>query len=475
MSVIPFPNATFSHPQAEWNEMELVTRMLNQNSIPIRMVESGTGVTVSFDPGQSMNMIAMGGADLSVNRSLTTDTISTRWIYVRADGSAFDIRTERPDWNPYLHGWYHRTRGDRAVVFIDGELPPGQRCFLMDSPNSMYEYDTRIPLSGGDYTDITPALTPGQAIAFSLQPGNYRLELRGGRGGNGGNSGGGSSGSTTVRANTGGSGGDGETRVFRLRVLSRLDGTIMRGRDGDHGGNGVIGGGFSMGPTGLPQNRQFVTGSATGGGGGASGEDTRILLGGRLWRARGGAGGGGGVPSILNSTANMNGDTANTSQPHSVYSGGGGGGGGNPTGANNGNVIPHNIIYWLSAEPGFAGSLQHGGSGGAPDYLTPWGEWTWWWRLGGLPVWGGTATDEWGSFVAERQQFGLNGESINETDPRNLHFRRGGAGGVILPRGAYGHNIPAINNGVQGGTGGSVLLSTSGTSFIRILRFDRIT
>jgi len=472
VSTIPFPNAAFTHPQAEWNEMELVMRMLNQNSIPIRMVESGTGVTVSLDPAQSMNVIAMGGADLSANISLTTHTNDTRWIYVRADGSSFDVRAERPDWNPYLHGWYHRVRGDRAVVFIDAELPPGQRCFLLDSPNSMYEYDTRIPLTGGDYTDITPALTAGQALPFSLYPGNYRIEIKGGRGGTGGNSG-----LTTVRTNIGGSGGDGETRIFRLRVLSVISGTIMRGRDGANGGNGVIGGGFAMGPAHMIQNRQFITGSATGGGGGASGEDTRILLDGLLWRARGGAGGGGGAPSILNSSANMDGNVANTSQPHSIFSGGGGGGAGNPTGAGNGTVIPHNVIYWLAAKPGLAGSLQRGGEGGAPDWLEQWGniEWTWRWRLGGLPVWDGTATDEWGAFATERQRFGFSGESIDETDPRNTHFRRGGTGGAILPFMGHGDSIAVINNGVSGGEGGISLLNTSATSFIRILKFNRIT
>ena len=60
----------------------------------------------------------------------------------------------------------------------------------MDSPNSMLEYDQRIPDKGGElfWEIVTPS--DGLFIAApTLPPGNYRFEPCGGNGGRGGNGG----------------------------------------------------------------------------------------------------------------------------------------------------------------------------------------------------------------------------------------------------------------------------------------------
>jgi len=138
-------------------------------------------------------------------------------------------------YNIYLDGWYHPDNhpyGDRAVVFIDGELPQGRRAIVMDSSNSMNEYDMRNPDTGDDLVWEITAPSDAGWQSMLLTPGNYRFELRGGNGGRGGNAG--QDGSVENPA-LGGSGGHGQVIVRKIRITRLVTFFSLLGGDGEHG------------------------------------------------------------------------------------------------------------------------------------------------------------------------------------------------------------------------------------------------
>ena len=336
MALIRFPQEPeFDHPQHLWNEQEFIIRMLHQHKIGIGIIENNTQVTVTIQPGQSLNMVANGAVEfdrINNNLAFTANTNRMGWIYLAADGSRFYLEPNlRPAYNQYLHGWY-RNNGDRAILFIDHEAPAGSRAMLMDSFNAHFEHEQRIPMQGGEL--FFQILSPNNPHAITLDPGSYRFELMAGRGGSGGGH---------VGGTGGGTGAYGQRAVLRINIYARV------------AFSGVLGGNGSSGENG--RNAATPTGGAhrliaTGGGGGASGHDSRLWgsNGSILSNAIGGAGGGGsaanpGVPIGTRSTASP----------------GGGGAGYGIAGAGSNSPSNTNPPATSGASPG---TLHFGGQGG---------------------------------------------------------------------------------------------------------------
>jgi len=339
MSLIQFPYEPESqHPQYLYNEQEFIMRMLMQHSIGISLEETASQVTVSHNPVLSHNFTAHGAADFpSRNISAQFSTSSTRWIYLRANGNEFYLSSQQPSYNQYLHGWYHPTLADRAVVFIDSEQPANYRCFIMDTYNSMYEYNSRIADTGGDlffhkgFGSVTDA--NGGTWSRTLLPGRYRFEIRAGKGGNGGTSG---------YANNniaGGVGALGQIVIHKLTIISRITINGYVGFDGSHGENGK----YKTAIAG-----RIVYDIATGGGGGSSGENTFIQIENSvLAEAIGGAGGGGSNAGNY-AGGNLTGGF--------LSSGAGGGGAGFGVGGN-GKIKDSDV------NAGLGGTVDNGGAG----------------------------------------------------------------------------------------------------------------
>jgi hypothetical protein len=303
MATIKFPlTSEYEHPQYKWNEQEFILRMLYQNRIAISLSENNSQVTVSFDPALSLNFVAKGAVDFkkyNTNRTATFNTNKSFWIYLREDGSGFYEETfVKPDYNQYIHGWY-RSNGDRAVVFVDPEQQAGYRAMLMDSFNCHYQYEQRIPDTGGDviweiynYSDLIPSFS-GLII-----PGSYRFHLKGGKGGNGGwqrnNS------NQNVPDNgTGGKGSEGQLIIWKLNIYNQTKFTGFRGGEGEQGK-------FTEGVAWLEEGYGFLGlegrswSLQTGAGGGSSGSNSRLLSEDTiLIDALGGAGGGGAAPNAI--------------------------------------------------------------------------------------------------------------------------------------------------------------------------------
>lgn len=332
MSVMRFPHLPeSSHPQYLWNEQEYIIRMLGQNAIGAGISETATHVTITTHPDHSMNFIANGPADFP-NYILTETypTNATRWVYISEDGSRFFLSDKRPDYCQYIHGHYN-SNGDRAVLFIDAELPPGQRAIIMDSFNSMFEYDQRIAMTGGEL--VWEATAQEREITRTLPKGRYRFHLQGGTGGRGGHTQGGS---------RGGQGGVAPLIIETLPLLEETEFYCFLGNDGENGEDA----------------RPWVSSDEFrfSGGGGCSGESTFIAHGSwegrRIFESIGGCGGGGGVSTFFTPGGE------DWDPVGSVGAGGGGAGSGGGSDANNGSGLFGNIR--IVAE---GGSCENGGQG----------------------------------------------------------------------------------------------------------------
>jgi len=289
MAMIRFPlQPENNHPQYLWNEQEFIIRMLHQHKIGISMDENATQVTVSFDPALSLNFVAKGAVDFkkyNTNRTATFSTNSTFWIYLKEDGSGFYASgSDKPAYNQYTHGWY-RANGDRAVVFCDPDQEAGFRCMIMDSFNCHYEYEQRIPDTGGDLVfeikdnQITDDINGSEPI--TLVPGSYRFELTAGSGGRGGGA-----------DDTGGRGCDGQKVIYKLNTYNTLKLKGIRGGNGARGSDRKY---YRWQDTdwfgGITSDNLLMTAC----GGGSSGSDTMLMFfdGTPIITAIGGAGGGG--------------------------------------------------------------------------------------------------------------------------------------------------------------------------------------
>ena len=344
------PRESQGHPQDDWNNMEYMIRMLTQSSIGVCVDDSFTAdtVTISAHPDVSMNHISLGPVGVVTSDEIRLNSAQAGWVYVTEAGAFYFEANVRPLYNPVFHGWYRDAQGmgDRAIAFIDPELPRGWRTIIMDSPNSMFEYDQRIPDTAGDPVWEITAPSDTNWESMLLTPGHYRFELRGGNGGRGGDAGAG----TLGHFARGGAGGRGQALVWNIRIL--VD-TQFQGILSGDGEDGRTGNSLLQGP-GLISRALHVTG----GGGGSSGGDTRVMFkNGVAANAIGGAGGGGAVHArVGNAFSGINGP--------------GGGGAGNPDGAEDGEVTDIGQLPRL--EPGRRGDLQNGGAPGAGEvFLHP--------------------------------------------------------------------------------------------------------
>ena len=294
MSTERFPHSFESaHPQFLWNNQEFIIRMLNQNKIGIGINESGSSVIVYLTPGNSLNFVANGGADFplsSITKSF--DTSSLKWIYLKADTTAFTESGTQPVYNNYLHGWYD-SNGNRAVVFINPDQPAGYKAILMDTFNYKFQYDMfihdtnyiKVMYDADDLNDISIEKS------VVLEPGNYRFEMRGGKGGDGGST----SAQTWVTRGSaeGGKGIIAKDFTFKIKLNETITVIVSRGGNGNKGDDGN--GGYITRIIHIGTYQYYMTdGRAVSGGGGSSGEDSRIMYNDKLlFVARGGAGGGG--------------------------------------------------------------------------------------------------------------------------------------------------------------------------------------
>lgn len=291
--MIKFPHLPETiHPQFLWNEQEYIIRMLNQNKIGVGIDESGNTVIISMQASDSLNFVAWGGGDFPSNEIVYTvnNTKTKRWVYIRATyGTFYEETVKRPIYNQYLHGWYHPDNtDDRAVVFINPDKPQGSRAIIMDSFNSMFEYEQTIPDEPPDEMEPFYELMAIEQWTSSipLTPGAYLIQLKGGKGGRGGND-------ITIYSDgtiggKGGVGGEGQTISYKL-VLHEP--TTF---EGILGGNGANGGAADND---LVLNHSLIGKNhvlGMGGGGGSSGHDTimKFKNGFELY-AMGGVGGGG--------------------------------------------------------------------------------------------------------------------------------------------------------------------------------------
>ena len=367
MSVIRFPGiAESDHPHYLWNEQEYICRQLFQAKVGWSFgfaPEDNRWVQFSNHPDACTSLTTHGAADIfgpHISRGwLTTETA---WVYYRLDASDIYREATRPIYSQYLHGWYHPTNGDRAIAFIDSELPVSRRVIIMDSPNSMYEYDVRAATAASPihWELTTPSDTFLAAGSFTLDPGNYLFELRGGNGGNGG-AGGWVRSDPVAPSGTPIPGGIGGTSVSVVYELILHHTAVFQA---------ILGGNGNAGTDGNARARRQSGGGEghyehlmTGGGGGSSGGDTilRTSDGRILAISRGGAGGGGGPAS-----ASLH-SRFNTFQA----SGGGGGGAGVPDGGDGGSWFGQTEIQGFPAQDvgvdingGQGGHNPNGGTGG---------------------------------------------------------------------------------------------------------------
>lgn len=363
-----------NHPQYLWNEHEYIIRMLCQSVNKIGITESGTNVTVTRVSNESLNTVAQGAADYPAGiLHETFATTTTRWIYISADGARTYSSNTRPQYNPFLHGFYTST-GDRAILFIDANMPTGQRAIVMDSFNSMFEFDNQWPVPDGGWgnwwLNITRARPP-MAVPRTLPRGRYIFRLRGGQGGHGGTGGVGHPDRTA--GVSGGRGGSAPIVTGALVLLEDTELFFFVGGDGLEGANGRgdhVATNNAIGGTNTARGQHRIV---MNGGGGTSGEDTWVGFHGlgntRLFESIGGAGGGGGA--LINGsfwqqhTPPVRTGFLQTSSP----AGGGGAGTGSGWGESEGVPQPTQNGFWASHThtgtqmEAFGGLLFEGGRG----------------------------------------------------------------------------------------------------------------
>ena len=229
MSVIRFPfEAESEHPLYKWNEHEFIVRMLTQNQIGIAFTELETGtpeVSITSNSMITMNHIAHGGHQFSPHSGapFVITTTQTRWIYIDENGSSIGIPSIypspiRPVYNSILHGWYHPAEPHRALFLIDPDQPQGYRTIVMDSFNSMFDFDYSIPDPDSGSTPFYKAEPPfGNVVALACPPGKYVFEVRGGKGGKGGDNNPGMP--TYLPATYGGAGASAPILRLKLRIV----------------------------------------------------------------------------------------------------------------------------------------------------------------------------------------------------------------------------------------------------------------
>jgi hypothetical protein len=444
MSTLKFPLPPESdHPQYLWNEQEYIIRMLTQNKIGIGVSEDNTYISLYLTPEKSTGSISKGPVNIvPVNTFAQFPTNTTQWIYVNSSNLTFYTSTKKPVWNNYLHGWYYSDQTlDRAVVFIDPNQIIGYRGIILDSFNAHYQYEHRIPDTGGTLVFDAHAINPNTGVDYVtvqttlyLTPGSYRFEMKAGKGGNGGSSTQWNINSTTGLNNAaqwdegGGAGVDGAAAVYKITIVDPLWVTLLCGGNGQNAVNGVFYENAAIQLTGY--NFQYVCAS---GSGGSSGQDTAVLQNNRqLFRVLGGSGGGGSL-SYYTNDGNYG--------VHSMQSGAGGGGGGHGHGA-------EGFYYKRTNTRSTSGKGGYDGSGGD-------GQW-----------WGFYSPNE-STYDYYLATDGEDGESVDSSI--DTYIRKGGKAGYC-----YRNNIGGSRVDIYPGNPGTTPQKTT-NGHLRIYRTAEVS
>jgi hypothetical protein len=393
----------------------------NFNAVTVGHINLGlTNINTSGQPKITEgSVIEVGGG---IYRVTADETIgdwgiannATHYIYCAPNGgtAAFFFALEPPTWSSVKGGWYiyNTHRAVAKFFYTDGQF---NGKVILDSYNAIraMNMEQPIPNSGGALVSLPSELSLRE---YTLEPGAYRIEIKGRRGGNGGVSG----------PFPGGAGGDGEVKSKTVRTDVPLTIKYLRGRDGANGANGGTSGG----------------GTAGGGGGGSTGGDSLLLIGNSLIVAEGGNGGAGA----------------------SYWGGGGGGGGGGGKKGNPGGDGTAPAEDPRAGKGGNSGKGGNGGSGGAGGGGGGGGS-------EGYGGYGGSGLDLFGT----NPPGGTRGESSDQNggnggngNNRHVGFLSGflryiGAGG--------GAGAGGDADGADGGNGGSGL-SSSSSGYVNIYR-----
>ena len=348
MSIRQFPYEPESdHPQYKWNELEFNVRMLTQNSIKLNVKETATHVIFNHPDGLLTNNIAFGLADRPVQLDqFQVINSSSVFVYCKKDTGVLFSSTTKPKYSSIYHGWYNGNL-DRCIALIDKDNPEYGKCVLMDSFNSLFEYDQRVPDTEYE-KDLFYEGTVSQETPCIFEPGRYRVRLKGGLGGYGGGMNFEQISQALFKDNNipgtpppnvvpGGIGAEAPDRVLKFVTLNKINAKGFKGADGANGESGAIGN---------PYNSNTAYTSS---GGGSSGEDSYIILddGTVLIISIGGAGGGGARGDIPPGFSTLG-----------IGAGGGGAGSGTPGDG----YIPDYAINGINI-PARGGTVYYGGDG----------------------------------------------------------------------------------------------------------------
>jgi hypothetical protein len=365
-------------------------------------------------------------ADSETAVSGTPADNAVNYVYARPDMTLV-FGANAPVWqesNNVKGGWYDGN--DRALLrfYYSADGPVYGNKTIPDSYNAMTKTNAGYaPPSSGGHLVGTGAVNA--AAAYTIPPGAYRYELKGGTGGTGG-----WANYDRYPSRAGGVGAAGETVTGFIFVEPGVPKKVFLsvGGDGNKGGNG---GSFV----------QDAYDGGAGGGGGCSGGWSYIFYDGTLIEARGGSGGGGGASRGCGGGGGGGYGTGSRGQVDSRYSpdAGGYGGSNGYGGAMNNN-------------PTGGGGYYAGYGGAGSGYITGYG-------AAGNP--GGAS----GSPMVDTGT-APGGASRRRTDsprydgtPSNIYQGGGGGGAAAGPGGV----------GIAGGAGGSGLISSS-RGYARIYR-----
>jgi hypothetical protein len=151
------------------------------------------------------------------------------YIYAvpNTDGASFQYSATKPVWDGAKGGWYNGTSRAVAKFFYVSSGNQYNNKVILDHYISFFltnEEQNDLLTSGGLLIASGPVNQNGK---FSLEPGLYRYELKGGKGGNGGSN----------TAGTAGIGAEGQVRSGWARITKNTSVILCTGFDGGNGEN----------------------------------------------------------------------------------------------------------------------------------------------------------------------------------------------------------------------------------------------